>query len=116
MSSIPQESYGTLMLRYKAIQSEIEVARKQETEAALISIRHMVSMYGITEREIFGCRTLAGKRDNRFGKVAAKYRNPETGETWTGRGRPPRWISGKDYQPFLIARPSARQPQERREC
>lgn len=25
--------------------------------------------------------------------VPAKYRNPETGETWTGRGRAPRWMA-----------------------
>jgi DNA-binding protein H-NS len=24
---------------------------------------------------------------------AAKYRNPKTGETWSGRGRPARWIT-----------------------
>lgn len=26
------------------------------------------------------------------GPVAPKYRHPTTGETWTGRGRPPRWL------------------------
>ena len=25
-------------------------------------------------------------------KVAPKYRNPVTGETWTGRGRSPQWV------------------------
>ncbi len=36
-----------------------------------------------------------------------KYRNPATGDTWTGRGRPPRWIldadaAGKKRDSFLI--------------
>lgn len=36
-----------------------------------------------------------------------KYRNPATGDTWTGRGRPPRWIldadaAGKARDSFLI--------------
>jgi DNA-binding protein H-NS len=37
------------------------------------------------------------------GKVAAKYRDPATGQTWTGRGKAPKWIDGKDRSAFLIA-------------
>ena len=41
-------------------------------------------------------------------RVAPKFRHPETGETWTGRGKTPRWISvaeaqGKNRGEFLIA-------------
>jgi len=42
------------------------------------------------------------------GAVAPKYRNPENlDETWSGRGKPPRWMSallaqGKDKDEFLI--------------
>jgi len=35
-------------------------------------------------------------------KVTPKYRNPENGSTWTGRGKEPLWISGKDRSLFLI--------------
>jgi DNA-binding protein H-NS len=28
-------------------------------------------------------------------KVAPKYRDPETGDTWTGRGKQPRWLQAK---------------------
>jgi len=39
--------------------------------------------------------------------VPPKYKNPETGATWSGRGKPPRWISdaeseGKNRDSFLI--------------
>lgn len=39
--------------------------------------------------------------------VPPKYRNPETGATWSGRGKPPRWVSeaestGKSRDDFLI--------------
>lgn len=42
------------------------------------------------------------------GKVAPKYRNPENpNETWTGRGRQPRWLTaftdaGRNRDEFLI--------------
>lgn len=39
--------------------------------------------------------------------VPIKYRHPETGETWTGRGKAPRWIikaesDGKQRSDFLV--------------
>jgi DNA-binding protein H-NS len=30
--------------------------------------------------------------------VPPKYRHPETGDTWTGRGKPPRWIAAAEAQ------------------
>src|ERR1700710_844862 len=43
-------------------------------------------------------------------KVAPKYRDPKTGETWSGRGGVAGWLareikSGKKREDFLIARP-----------
>ena len=35
-------------------------------------------------------------------KVAAKFRDPETGKTWSGRGREPTWIKGKNREEFKI--------------
>jgi DNA-binding protein H-NS len=40
-------------------------------------------------------------------KVAPKYRDPKTGETWSGRGAPARWLAayekqGKKRDSFLI--------------
>jgi DNA-binding protein H-NS len=34
--------------------------------------------------------------------VKPKYRNAATGETWTGRGKPPKWIAGQDRNQYLI--------------
>lgn len=34
--------------------------------------------------------------------IDAKYRNPKTGQTWTGKGRVPRWIEGQDRKPFEV--------------
>jgi hypothetical protein len=41
------------------------------------------------------------------GRVTAKYRNPETGETWSGRGLQPKWVqaaiaSGKSVSDFAL--------------
>jgi len=45
----------------------------------------------------------SGKARRRTGgTVAAKFRNPESGQTWSGRGREPVWIKGKDREEFKI--------------
>jgi DNA-binding protein H-NS len=48
-----------------------------------------------------------GRAARKPSKVAPKYRNPKTGETWSGRGRAARWIveaekEGKSRDRFLI--------------
>lgn len=47
------------------------------------------------------------------GKAEAKYRNPETGESWSGRGLKPKWLvmaieAGKALEDFLIDAPKER--------
>ncbi|MFC3336933.1 ParB/RepB/Spo0J family partition protein [Paracandidimonas soli] len=44
---------------------------------------------------------------------AVRYQHPETGDTWTGRGKPPRWIvaaeeSGQSRDDFLVPTPATR--------
>ncbi|MBS0340875.1 MAG: H-NS histone family protein [Proteobacteria bacterium] len=36
----------------------------------------------------------------------ARYRDPESGRTWCGYGRPPTWIRGKDRERFRVQRSS----------
>src|SRR5689334_21014915 len=50
----------------------------------------------------------SGKR--RGSKAKAKYRDPKTGQTWSGRGAPARWITayekdGRKREDFLISKP-----------
>lgn len=43
--------------------------------------------------ELFGASKPA--RASKGSKVAAKYRNPATGDTWSGRGKQPKWLAGE---------------------
>lgn len=56
----------------------------------------------ITEKDIFGARR--GKlAKQKTVPVEAKYRDPKTGVTWSGRGRAPAWIKdAKNWNRFLI--------------
>ncbi len=53
-------------------------------------VEAMVAAAGFKMSDLFGGRGGKGR------KVAAKYVNPDDpAETWTGRGRKPRWLSAK---------------------
>src|SRR4051812_22505830 len=57
-----------------------------------------------------------GKARRKYPRVLPKYRNPQTSETWSGRGKQPRWLvaaikSGRRIEEFRIgdASPKLRQ-------
>jgi DNA-binding protein H-NS len=64
---------------------------KRESERAALrqKVTDMVKAHGFDIRELLDGRRRKGK-----GSVAAKYRDPKNPEnTWTGRGRMPRWLA-----------------------
>ncbi|SAK74633.1 H-NS histone family protein [Caballeronia ptereochthonis] len=111
-----------IQARLKKLQAQAERLIALRAQAVLDDIRAMMERHGLTTDDIdaYGKRprrtarpqvTLpapAGRREAvtklaKKGKLPAKYRNPETGETWSGWARPPAWIAGvKDRSKFLI--------------
>ena len=95
-------TYKELLKQQEALALQVEEARKREISDAVGQVRQMVSEVGLTERDVFPSgRRSGGTRTG--GKVAPKYRDPATGQTWTGRGKAPKWIDGKDRSKYLIA-------------
>ena len=48
-----------------------------------------------------------GKARRKYPRVVPKYRNPQTSETWSGRGKQPRWLAaaiktGRKIEDFRI--------------
>lgn len=93
-------SYRELLQQREALTAQIEEARRREISDAVAQVKAIVAEYGLNPEDIFT------KRRGRSGlagtKVPPKYRDPETGKTWTGRGKAPRWLDGKDRDAYLI--------------
>ncbi|WP_082746957.1 H-NS histone family protein [Burkholderia sp. MSMB1826] len=92
-------TYKELKAKMDALVAQTEAARIAEFQAVVEDIRAKVAEYGISEKDIFG------RQRGRTPKVAveAKYRDPKTGATWSGRGRAPSWIKdAKNRDRFLI--------------
>lgn len=84
------------------IEKTIHVHKVAEKVQVIAAIKSKMAAYNITLEELRrGPRKppRAAPKDSR----PVRYRNPETGETWSGRGRRPKWISGnKDIDRFRV--------------
>ncbi len=95
-----------LMAQKVLLEKQIEETRAAEIAEAVAQIRSIMSAYDLSQADIFakarksnaGSSTVA-----KLSKVAAKYRDPESGKEWSGRGITPKWLQGKDKTQYLIA-------------
>jgi DNA-binding protein H-NS len=94
-----------LMAQRTALDEQINALQKEAKAQAVTNVKNLVAEFGLTSAEIFETSRKASVGSGL--KVAAKYRNPETGEVWTGRGRAPKWIDGKERDQFLIEKAAA---------
>ncbi|WP_407973065.1 H-NS family nucleoid-associated regulatory protein (plasmid) [Burkholderia pyrrocinia] len=96
-------TYQELLAKRAALEAEINAAKGSARESALKEVRELVGEFAIGAREIYGAR-----HTRKHSRPGAKYRHPETGATWSGRGRPPAWIDGKDRSLFEIQHSAVR--------
>ena len=100
-------TYSELKAQAAELLKQAEKLRKDEIKGVVAEIKAKMAEYGITLDDL----NMPSKRRAKTatkGAVKPKYRNPTTGATWSGRGKPPNWIKeaeaeGKSRDAFLIA-------------
>jgi DNA-binding protein H-NS len=88
---------------------EKQIADFQQRGEAVAKVKSLMAEYGLTLADLGGksTGTVAAPR-KAASKVAAKYRNPATGDTWSGRGLKPKWLvaelaNGKSIADFALS-------------
>ena len=104
-------SLQELLAQKAEIERRIAETQRAERTEAIAQIRSLMSQYGLTLADI-GARPTAPAPARvpaaREGvKVAPKYRDAATGQTWSGRGLQPNWLraelaKGRSLAEFLI--------------
>jgi DNA-binding protein H-NS len=99
-------SLHELLAKKEALDLEIEQTKKKERGEAIKQVRALMAQYGLTPADL-ALRNPAKTKGSTGKKVAAKYRNSATGETWSGRGLQPKWLkaalgSGKKLSDFAL--------------
>lgn len=93
-----------LLSQIESLQSQVSEVRQREVGDAIAKVRSIIDEYQLTTSDIFpgGRASKAASGKKAGGKVAAKYRDPISGKTWSGRGLAPKWLAGKNKDDYLI--------------
>lgn len=81
-------SLKELLAQRAALDEQIAQTKDRERSDAIAKVRALMSEYGLTLADLNERQAKPVKT----GKVAVKYRNKATGETWSGRGLQPKWL------------------------
>jgi DNA-binding protein H-NS len=101
-------TYKELLEQREALERRISEARATETADAIAKVRTLVADFELTPEDVFPVtkqrrgKSVEGTKSGSKAPVVAKYRDPETGATWSGRGKPPSWIKDQKRNQFLI--------------
>lgn len=85
------KTYKDYQKEIAELQKKADEARRTELASAVAQIKSLMKQFNLTIKDL---KLKDGKISRVPGKaVAAKYRDPISGETWTGRGRSPAWAA-----------------------
>ena len=84
-------SYKELVAQREKIEKQIEEARAREVAQVIAEVKQKIQEYELTAKDL-GLVATDGRRRAARAQIAPKYMNPATGETWSGRGRAPKWV------------------------
>lgn len=99
-----------LLAQKAALDKQIEETQRAQRASAIDQIRNLMSEYQLSPADLKMGRATRARADvasKGSAKVAVKYRNADTGETWSGRGLQPRWLKaaiadGRKLEEFSV--------------
>lgn len=92
-------TYKELQQKIAALQAQAEESRAAELDGAIGQIRTMMQEYGITIEDLQE-RKRGPKKGVKNRPKDIQFRDGEN--TWSGRGRMPGWMQGKDKEQFRV--------------
>lgn len=91
------------------LEKQIAETLRAERTGVINQIKSLMAEHGITVADLSSKpgRPAAGKSAAAGRKVAAKYRDPASGQAWSGRGLQPKWLKaalaeGKKLEDFAV--------------
>ncbi|WP_423391466.1 H-NS histone family protein [Burkholderia sp. LMG 21824] len=93
--------------KLEELRKAADAQRAQEKIGAINQINELIATYDVTAQELNFPKAAKGRKASSVKLTKAtsipKYRDPATGATWTGKGKPPAWIrDAANRDDFLI--------------
>lgn len=95
-----------LTAQRESLGRQIAAAKLAERAGAITEVKALMAAHGLTLADL-GTRSAAAPKATAAKKVAAKYRNTATGDSWSGRGLQPNWlkkalVDGRSLDDFKV--------------
>jgi DNA-binding protein H-NS len=95
-----------LLAQRDALEKQIAEAQRSAKAEAIAKVKALMSEYGLSAADLAVKGSALPKAEGTK-KVAAKYSDPVSGQTWTGRGLKPKWLqaalaAGKTLEEFTL--------------
>ncbi len=99
-----------LLAQRAALEKQIIETQRAERAQAVAQVRDLMAQYGLSLADI-GSKSAAAPKSTlgskTKSKVAAKYRDAATGQSWSGRGLQPNWLkaalaTGRSLSEFAV--------------
>jgi DNA-binding protein H-NS len=91
-------SFKEIQDQITQLQREAAEQRDREFTEAVQTIRDLMQEYDLTVEDLQFVHKKTGVKK----PAAVAFRNSETGATWSGRGRSPKWLVGQDKEKYRV--------------
>ncbi|HTH76400.1 MAG TPA: H-NS histone family protein [Trinickia sp.] len=95
--------YAELKAQIAKLQEQADDARRKEVSTVIAEIKQKIVEFGLNAHDLGFAEAARRGRPPKKAPLPPKYQDPKSGNTWSGRGKPPKWIVGKNRDRFLIA-------------
>jgi DNA-binding protein H-NS len=95
--------YSELKAQIAKLQAQADEARRQEVVNVIAEIKQKITEFGLSAHDLGFAEAARRGRPPKKAPLPPKYQDPKSGATWSGRGKPPKWIAGKNRDRFVIA-------------
>lgn len=92
-------TYKDLLDQIAALQTQAEETRAKELDSVIQQIKALMTEYGIRLQDLSTEPKTKGGKSKQMAQIQFQ---DEHGNTWSGRGRMPEWLKGKDKEKFRI--------------
>jgi len=81
-----------LLAKKAELEQQIIDIQREERASAISQVKSLMAQHGLTLADLNARPPASTPKARSGGKVPAKYRDPATGQTWSGRGLHPKWL------------------------
>ena len=103
-----QTQLSELLAQKAALEQQIADVQRSQRSEAVAKVKSLMAESGLTLADLSGSpfKAAAGPR-KAISKVAAKYVDKATGDSWSGRGLKPKWLTaalaaGRSLSDFAV--------------